>query len=76
MCTVCAVYICILLTKITAARNGAALSYPRVRGLYFLAVVFVTTIYIMYHYTIIYTFIILIKTNGTRALRFNKARTT
>ena len=34
----------ILLTKTTAARNGVALSYRSVRGLYFLAVVFVTTI--------------------------------
>ena len=34
----------ILLTKITAARNGVALSYCSVRGLYFLAVVFATTI--------------------------------
>ena len=30
--------------KLTAARNGVALSYHRVRGLYFLAVVFVATI--------------------------------
>ena len=30
-----------LLTKTTAARNGVALSYHSVRGLYFLAVVFV-----------------------------------
>ena len=30
----------ILLTKTTAARNEDALSYLRVRGLYFLAVVF------------------------------------
>ena len=34
----------ILLTKATAARNEGALSYLRVRGLYFLAVVFVATI--------------------------------
>ena len=34
----------ILLTKTTAARNRVALSYRSVRGLYFLAVVFVTTI--------------------------------
>ena len=33
-----------LLTKITAARNESALSYLKVRGLYILAVVFVTTI--------------------------------
>ena len=30
----------ILLTKTTAAQNEVALSYHRVRGLYFLAVVF------------------------------------
>ena len=44
----------ILLTKTTAAQNEAALSYHRLRGLYFLAVVFVrsrTCIYII-HYTI------------------------
>ena len=34
----------ILLTKITAAPNEAALSYYRVRGLYFLAVIFVASI--------------------------------
>ena len=34
----------ILLTKTTAARNGAALSYHSVRGLCFLAVVFAATI--------------------------------
>ena len=37
----------ILLTKIAAPQNEVALSYHRVRGLYFLAVVFVTTIYIL-----------------------------
>ena len=36
----------ILLTKTTAARNGVALSYHRVRGLCFLAVVFVRSIVI------------------------------
>ena len=36
----------VLLTKTTAARNGVALSYHRVRGLYFLAVVFVRSIII------------------------------
>ena len=35
--------VCIPLTK-TAARNEAALSYHKVRGLYFLAVVFAATI--------------------------------
>ena len=30
--------------KTTAAQNEVALSYPRLRGLYFLAVVFVATI--------------------------------
>ena len=34
----------ILLTKTTAAQNEGVLSYLRVRGLYFLAVVFVSTI--------------------------------
>ena len=34
----------IRLTKITAAQNEVALSYHRVRGLYFLAVVFAATI--------------------------------
>ena len=37
-------YLYILLTKITAAQNEVALSYHRVRGLYFLAVVFSATI--------------------------------
>ena len=37
-------YIVILLTKTTAAQNGVALSYRKVRGLYFLAFVFVTSI--------------------------------
>ena len=36
---------CILLSKTTAARNGVALSYHSVRGLYFMAVVFAATIY-------------------------------
>ena len=35
----------ILLTKTTAAQNEVALSYHKVRGLYFLAVVFVRSIY-------------------------------
>ena len=39
----------ILLTKTTAARNEVALSYHRVRGLYFPAVVFVPTIVLIYH---------------------------
>ena len=34
----------ILLTKITAVQNEAALSYHRVRGQYFIAVVFASTI--------------------------------
>ena len=34
----------ILLTKTTAAQNEDALSYHRMRGLYFLATVFVATI--------------------------------
>ena len=34
----------ILLTKTTAAQNDVALSYHRVRGLYFLPVVFAATI--------------------------------
>ena len=32
------------LTKTTAEQNEVALSYHRMRGLYFLAVIFVTTI--------------------------------
>ena len=35
------------LTKTTAAQNEVAISYHRVRGLYFLAVVFVATIIIL-----------------------------
>ena len=38
-------YYTILLTKTNAAQNEVALRYYRVRGLYFLAVVFVTTVY-------------------------------
>ena len=38
--------VCILLTKTTAAQTEDALSYHTVRGLYFLAVVFVATIVI------------------------------
>ena len=34
----------ILLTKTTAAQNGVALSYHSERGLYFLAVVFTSTV--------------------------------
>ena len=37
----------ILLTKITAAQNEAALSYDKVRGLYFLAVIFAAHIIII-----------------------------
>ena len=37
----------ILVTKVTAARNGVALSYSSVRGLYFLAVVFATVVIII-----------------------------
>ena len=41
----CYVFIAfILLTKTTAAQNKVALTYYRVRGLYFLAVVFVRSI--------------------------------
>ena len=36
------------LTKTTAAQNEDALSYHRVRGLYFQAVVFVATIVILF----------------------------
>ena len=39
----------ILLTKIAAAQNEVALSYHRVRGLYFLAVIFATTIFMVLH---------------------------
>ena len=37
-------HVIILLTKIAAVKNEAALSYHRVRGLYFLAVVLLATI--------------------------------
>ena len=37
----------ILLTKTTAARNGVALSYHGMLGLYFLAVVFASTIVLL-----------------------------
>ena len=39
----------ILLTKITAAQNEDALSYHKVRGLYFLAAIFATTIDSVYN---------------------------
>ena len=39
----------ILLTKTTATRNEVALSYHRVRGLYFQTVVFVATIIVSKH---------------------------
>ena len=39
--------ILILLTKTTAARNEAALSYHKVRGLNFLAVIFAATIIVI-----------------------------
>ena len=35
---------CILITKMTAEQNELELSYHRVRGLYFLAVIFAVTI--------------------------------
>ena len=38
------IYIIILLTKTTAAQNEVALSYYRMRGLYFLTVIFAATI--------------------------------
>ena len=38
------VFICIVLTKTTAAQDDDALSYYTVRGSYFLAVVFVRSI--------------------------------
>ena len=44
-------YVIILLIKLTAAQNEVALSYHRVRGLYFLSVIFagtVLTILILY----------------------------
>ena len=37
----------ILLTKITAAQNEVVLSYHRVRGLYFLAIIFAVTLDIL-----------------------------
>ena len=38
----------ILLTKTTATQNGVALSYHKVRGLYFLAVVLMRSIHIIF----------------------------
>ena len=46
-------HIIILLTKTTAAQNEVALSHHRVRGLYFLAVVFAATITITWRYSFI-----------------------
>ena len=43
-CTIDLMFEHTLLTKTTAVQNEVALRYYRVRGLYFLAVVFVTTI--------------------------------
>ena len=45
-CAQCEIIVekCIPLTKITVAQNKVALSYHRVRGLYFLAVIFASTI--------------------------------
>ena len=40
-------FITILLTKITAAQNKVALRHHKVHGLYFLAVIFAATIYIL-----------------------------
>ena len=40
-----------LLTKITAAQNEVALTYHRVRGLYFLAVIFGATVIFRYSHT-------------------------
>ena len=39
----------ILLTNTTAMQNEVALSYDKVRGLYFMAVVFAATIYYIEH---------------------------
>ena len=44
-------YYNILLTRTTAAQNVVALSYHIMRGLYFLAVVFVTSIVAMHFIT-------------------------
>ena len=41
------VLVIILLTKTTTAQNEVALSYHPVRGLYFMAVIFATTIYVL-----------------------------
>ena len=49
--------ITILLTKTTAARNGVALSYHSVRGLYFLAVVFAATVGVTF-LKIVFSFIL------------------
>ena len=43
------IYIYILLTKTTAAQNEDALSYHTVRGLHYLAVIFVPTNVIVSH---------------------------
>ena len=42
----------ILVTKTTAVQNEDALSYYRVRGLYFLAFAFVTNIDFVYHFKV------------------------
>ena len=47
-CLFWCIAITILLTITTAARNEDALSYDRVRGLYFLAAVFAPSILILY----------------------------
>ena len=39
---------CILLTKTTVAKNQVPLSYDRVRGLYFVAVIFAAIIIALY----------------------------
>ena len=73
----------ILLTKTTAAQNGVALSYHKVRGLYFMAVVFVRSIvkesmifYSLFYYLVKYKFVHIPNEGGLRcALNERKLQT-
>ena len=61
----------ILLTKTTAAQNGVALSYHKVRGLYFLAVVFVRSIVresMIFYYLVKYKFVHIPNEGGLRCV--------
>ena len=55
----------ILLRKTTAAQNEVALSYHKVRGLYFLAVVFEATVIHMIRGITLPVFVIILKTDGS-----------